>query len=210
MNATVGQIHEVTADDVFGLLRSRPEGLRDQEVVVRRREVGPNRLQSPSQLRWAKTLVKQFINFFSILLDIAAGVCFVAASIQPGEGMLVLGWALLGVSVLNSLFVFAQEIRAERAMEELRKFLPQTVRVRRSGLEQQLPADQLVPGDIILVGEGDRIAADARLVASEELLVNNAPLTGESRSLPMTSVRCERTADRQPKRCARRLLGAAW
>ena len=72
-------------------------------------------------------------------------------------------------------------------MEELRKFLPQMVRVRRSGVERQLPADQLVPGDLVLLSEGDRIPADARLIESAELLVNNAPLTGEARSQAMTT-----------------------
>ena len=182
-----GQIHEFAAGDVFALLRSRSTGLTDQEVAARLLEVGPNRLEPPSRLRWVKSLVKQFVNFFSILLDIAAAVCFIADAIQPGEGMGLLGWALLGVSVLNALFAFAQEVRAERAMEELRKFLPQTVRVRREGTEQQVPADELAPGDLLLVGEGDRIAADARLVDTEELLVNNAPLTGESRSQPLKS-----------------------
>ncbi|MEX2185498.1 MAG: cation-transporting P-type ATPase [Pirellulales bacterium] len=183
--ATSGQIHEIVEGDVFGVLRSRPEGLTDLEVEVRRREVGPNRLQPPSRLRWVNRLIKQFVNFFSILLDIAAAVGFIADSIQPGEGMGLLGWALLGVSVLNALFAFAQEMRAERAMEELRKFLPHKVRVRRGGSEQEVLADDLVPGDVLLIGEGDRIAADARLLETEDLLVNNAPLTGESRSQPL-------------------------
>ena len=72
--ATPGQIHEVSEADVFGVLRSRPEGLTDLEVAARRREVGPNRLQPPSRWRWLKALAKHFINFFSILLDIAAVV----------------------------------------------------------------------------------------------------------------------------------------
>ena len=187
MRASIGQIHAVPAADVFHVLQSRLEGLTDEEVAARLRVVGPNRFKPPSRMRWAKLLAKHFINFFSILLDIAAAVCFVADFIQPGQGMTVLGWALLGVSMLNALFAFAQEMRAERAMEELRKFLPQTVRVRRSGVEHQLPADQLVPGDIVLLTEGERIPADARLVESEELLVNNAPLTGEARSQAMTT-----------------------
>lgn len=180
--AGAGQIHQVATGEVFGLLRSRPGGLTAIEADERRREVGSNRLQAPSRWRWLQGLIKQFVNFFSILLDIAALICFVADALQPGEGMGLLGWALLGVSVLNALFAFAQEMRAERAMEELRKFLPQGVRVRRNGTEQEVRAEELVPGDILLVGEGDRIAADARLVETEDLLVNNAPLTGESRS----------------------------
>ncbi len=181
----VGQIHQVADEDVFSLLESRLEGLSAREVAARLRVVGPNRLQPPSRWRWLKALAKHFINFFSILLDIAALVCFVADSIQPGEEMALLGWALLGVSLLNSLFAFAQQMRAERLMEELRKFLPQQVRVRRQGVEQIVLAEEIVPGDILFFSEGDRIAADARLVEAEELLVNNAPLTGESRSQPL-------------------------
>ena len=144
MNTSLGQIHEVVEGDVFGLLRSRPGGLSDSEVTSRRREVGPNRLQSSARLPWLKSLVKQFVNLFSILLDVAAAVCFVAESIQPAEGMGLLGWALLGGSGLNALFACAQERRAERAMEELRKFLPKMVRVQRDGSQRQMLAEDLV------------------------------------------------------------------
>lgn len=183
--AAEGQIHELSIDEVFVLLRSRSQGLAESEADVRRHEVGLNQLDPPVRFHWAAILSRHLVNFFSLLLDFAAVVCFLAESIQPGEGMGVLGYALLGVSLLNSLFAFAQEARAERAMEELRKFLPQTVRVRRDGLERELAADQLVPGYVVILHEGDRIPADARLVAAEDLLVNNAPLTGESRSQPM-------------------------
>ena len=179
------QIHEVAAGDVLGLLRSRSGGLTAIEVEARRHEVGPNRLQPPSRWRWLRILAKHFINFFSLLLYLAAIVCFVADAIEPGMGMGLLGWALLGVAVLNGLFAFAQEMRAERAMEALRRFLPQRVRVCREGTEREVLADDLVPGDVLLLAEGDRIAADARLVETEDLLVNNAPLTGESRSQPL-------------------------
>ncbi len=187
MSAVPPQIHELSADAVYIRLGSRVAGLAAEEVAAKRREFGWNRLDPPSRLRWLTALIKQFVNFFSILLDVAAAACFIAESIQPGEGMWVLGWALLAVSVLNALFAFAQEMRAERAMEELRKFLPQTVLVRRNSVEHLIPAEHLVPGDVALLAEGDRVAADARLVESEELLINNAPLTGESRSVPMIS-----------------------
>lgn len=82
-------------------------------------------------------------------------------------------------------------MRAERAMEELRKFLPQMVRAMRNGSQCQMLAEELVPGDVLLVSEGDRIAADARIVESEGLLVNNAPLTGESRSEPLINGPCK-------------------
>uniref|UniRef100_UPI0035933DCC cation-transporting P-type ATPase n=1 Tax=Thiocapsa sp. TaxID=2024551 RepID=UPI0035933DCC len=151
--AAGAQIHEAASERVFDLLRSRPSGLTQSEVAARQAEIGPNRLEPPSRWRWVRVLVKHFVNFFSILLDIAAVVCFVAEAIQPGEGMRVLGWALLGVSVLNALFAFAQEMRAERAMDALRRFLPQRVRVRREGIECTVSAEDLVPGDVMLLEE---------------------------------------------------------
>ena len=106
---------------------------------------------------------------------------------QSGQSMAVLGWALIGVAVLNAVFAFIQEYRAERAMEELKKYLPQKARVRRGGQDVEILAEQIVPGDVLLVAEGERISADARLVQSEELLVNNAPLTGEAHPVPLVS-----------------------
>jgi sodium/potassium-transporting ATPase subunit alpha len=180
------QIQNLAADEVFSFLGTRPEGLSEHDVDERRREVGPNSLEVKRRLWWLASLARQFTNFFSLLLDISAAICFVADTLQPGENMDVLGWALLGVSVLNALFSFVQEFRAERAMEELRKFLPQRVTVRRGGEDVEIQADELVPGDVLIVREGDRIPADARLVEVNDLLVNNAPLTGES--LPIALV----------------------
>lgn len=188
MNKSLEQITSSSVEDVYRSMESRSAGLTQVEVRSRRQKYGWNRLKSLSRWRWVRRLLKHFINFFSVLLYLAGIVCFVAESLQPGEGMGVLGWALCGVSVLNALFAFAQETRAERAMEELRKFLPQKVRVRRDGIEQTVFSEELVPGDILFLEEGDQIAADVRLVEAEDLLVNNAPLTGESRSIPLRAV----------------------
>lgn len=175
-----GKIQNIAQADVFTYLNTRAGGLGAAEVAARLRELGLNSLEAPKGLWWLKSLGRQFTNFFTILLNISAGICFVAHFIQPGESMNILGWALLGVSVLNALFSFVQEFRAERAMEELKKFLPQRVMAIRDGDEHEVAADQLVPGDIIQLREGDRVPADTRLVESHDLMVNNAPLTGES------------------------------
>ncbi len=179
-----GQIQNVRPEEVYSLLDSSPAGLTNRQVEERMRELGPNTLEAVRRFRWLKNLGRQFTNFFSLLLDLAAVICFIADNIQPGQSMNVLGWALLSVSILNALFSFIQEFRAERAMEELRKFLPHMVRVMRQGMESEVLASQLVPGDILLIREGDSIPADARLVSTLDLLVNNAPLTGESIPLP--------------------------
>jgi sodium/potassium-transporting ATPase subunit alpha len=189
---TQRQIHNLEIDEVWSLLRSRSEGLRPEEVAQRLSEIGPNTLTSPPRWVWIRTLVKQFANLFSLLLDVSAALCFVADRMQPGEGMAVLGWVLMAVAVLNALFTFAQAIRAERAMQALRNMLPQRITVRRDSVEQEVPIEDLVPGDVLLLSEGARVPADARLVESHDLLANNAPLTGESRHASLGSSRVEK------------------
>ena len=175
------QIHNLDISEVWTLLRSRSEGLQPDEVAQRLAEIGTNTLGPPPRWGWLRTLLQQFANLFSVLLDLSAALCFVAARLNPGEGMAVLGWALLAVAVLNGLFTFSQAIRAERAMQALRNLLPRRITVRRGGVEEEVSIEELVPGDVLLLSEGDRVPADARLVESHDLLANNAPLTGESR-----------------------------
>lgn len=181
------QIQNISPAQVCIFLHSRESGLRPDEVTNRLAEVGFNTLDKEKRLVWLKNLGRQFTNFFSILLDISALICFIADYAQPGEGMNILGWALLGVSILNAMFSFVQEYRAERAMEELQKFLPRHVVVRRDGQEIEVLAEQLVPGDILIIREGDKVPADARLIETQNLVVNNAPLTGEARPVHLVS-----------------------
>jgi magnesium-transporting ATPase (P-type) len=94
--------------------------------------------------------------------------------------MAALGFAILGVIVVNTLFSFWQEYRAEQAMVALQKLLPHEVKVFRDGEIKQVPADILVPGDVILLNGGDDIPADCRLIESFGVRVNNATVTGES------------------------------
>ncbi len=186
------QIHNLESDEVWSLLRSRVDGLRADEVAQRLSETGANTLTAPPRWVWLRTFAAQFTNLFGLLLDVSAVLCFVADRMQPGEGMAVLGWALLAVAVLNALFTFAQVIRAERAMDALRNMLPQRITVRRGGVEQEVPIEALVPGDVLMLSEGDRVPADARLVESHDLLANNASLTGESRHASLTASRVEK------------------
>jgi sodium/potassium-transporting ATPase subunit alpha len=174
------QIQHLAPEEVFAALGSGPAGLAAAQVRERLAQLGPNSVQVTDRFRRLRSFARQFGHFFALLLYVSGALCFVADRIQPGQHMQVLGWALLGVAVLNALFGFVQEYRAERAMEALRRFLPQLVSVRRDGRNLEVPAEELVPGDLVFVREGNRVAADARLVASRDLLVNNAPLTGES------------------------------
>ena len=188
----MSQIQNVATGRVFEVLHSRSQGLSPTEAAERLREVGRNSLKAPQRFRLLRILFRQLTNFFSLLLDVAAALCFVADAMQPGERMNVLGWALLAVSLLNALFSFLQEYRVERAMQALAKFLPPHVLVRRAGHEEELLAEEVVPGDVLVLAEGDRIPADLRLVECNGLLVNNAPLTGESAAIPLTESAVDR------------------
>jgi sodium/potassium-transporting ATPase subunit alpha len=183
-----GQIQNLTAEQVYAALASHEQGLTASEATERLHEIGRNSVEMHDRWRHLRSLVHQLTNFFALLLIVSAGLCFVAEQLQPGENMMFLGWALAGVALLNALFSFIQEYRAEQAMDALRHYLPPQAQVRRDNLVVTLFAEELVPGDVLLLGEGDRVPADARLVAAEGLLVNNAPLTGEAQPVSLTAV----------------------
>ena len=89
--------------------------------------------------------------------------------------------------VVNALFSFWQEFKAERALEALKKLLPQKARVVRGGRQREVPAEELVPGDIIIMEEGDAVSADARLIEASAMRVDNSALTGESKAIHKTA-----------------------
>jgi sodium/potassium-transporting ATPase subunit alpha len=184
---TSQQIQNLSASQALKSLGSGNDGLAAEEASDRLREVGRNSVEVSDPWRLLRSLLRQFTNFFTLLLFASAAICFIAEHLQPGQSMNVLGWALGGVAMLNALFSFVQEYRAERAMAALRQFLPQRVEVIRSGHAKTMLAEELVPGDLLLLKEGDRVPADARVVKADELTVNNAPLTGESQPVILTA-----------------------
>lgn len=117
------------------------------------------------------------MHFFALLLWVAAVLAFVGRMPQ-------LGWAIIAVVVVNGAFSFVQEYRAERATRALAALLPEAARVLRDGRKAQVPAGELVPGDVVLLREGDRVSVDARVLRSDDLKVDNAALTGESEPVP--------------------------
>ena len=98
-----------------------------------------------------------------------------------------LGWAIFAVIFINAIFSFWQEFRAEKATEALKKMIPHNAKVIRDGKTVQIPAAELVPGDLMVLEEGDAISADARLIEEFELRTNNATLTGESEPVRKTA-----------------------
>jgi magnesium-transporting ATPase (P-type) len=154
-------------------LRTSLEGLSPDDAAARLARVGANELPKPHGPGLIRQLLDQLFHLFALILWIAAGLAFVGAMPQ-------LGVAIIVVILVNGAFSFAQEYRAERAVRALSALLPETALVRRGGRKQRAPAGELVPGDIVLLREGDRISADARVVESQGLKVDMSTLTGES------------------------------
>jgi calcium-translocating P-type ATPase len=150
----------------------RPSGLSSREAERRLVAYGRNELTRRSVRRWPRELIKQVTHPLALLLWVASGLALVA-------GTPVLAGAIVAVIVLNAAFAFAQERQAERAIEALRRYLPQQALVVRDGRRQSVDAASLVPGDVLLLAEGDRISADARLLEGA-VEVDLSTLTGES------------------------------
>jgi len=176
------KIQALSTDDVFATLLSSPQGITAEEAIRRQAEYGSNEINEVRGRPIILRLAAQFTHFLALLLWFAAALCFLSEYFHPGEGLLRLGIAILAVIFINALFTFIQEYRTEQAIQELRKMLPFRVAVIREGVEREVDAVEIVPGDLVLLREGDKVPADARVVQSSRLTVNNAPLTGESDS----------------------------
>jgi len=166
--------------DVLTSLKTSERGLDDGEAGRRLQEFGPNRIEEVrGRPLWLRFL-GEFTHFFAFILWVAAGLAFLAEWRNPGEGMGTLGAAILAVIVVNGAFSFWQEYRAERALAALRQLLPQRAKVLREGDLREIAAELLVPGDVLLLQEGDNIPADCRIIEASRLRVNLSTLTGES------------------------------
>jgi sodium/potassium-transporting ATPase subunit alpha len=174
------KIHQLTAAEALARLRSSKQGLSHAEAAKRLQEYGRNRVEEMAREHLAIRFLKEFTHFFAVILWLAAALAFFAERQQPGQGMATLGIAILGVILVNGLFSFWQEYRAEQAIAALRRLLPAQVLVRREGDNAQIDAEGLVPGDVLYLKEGDRVPADCRLIEAFGVRVNNATVTGES------------------------------
>ena len=173
-------IRRTTADAALALLGTGPGGLTDEEAAERQRRYGKNLIESARKRSPVLAFLSNFTHLMAILLWVAGAIAFVA-------GLPELGCAVWLVNIINGVFSFWQEHRASQATEALKKMLPAYANVIRGGREQKVLAEDLVPGDIMLLAEGDRISADARVIASSDLQVNQSTLNGESNPSRKTS-----------------------
>ena len=148
-------------------------GLTTHEAMQRLATDGLNQLPEPRGPSALRQLGRQFTHLLALLLWVASGLALLAG--QPP-----LAAAIVVVIVLNALFAFAQEYRADRSAERLQSMLPMSARVRRDGTLRVIDAAQLVRDDLVVLGPGDRVSADLTLTVSHSLAVDESMLTGES------------------------------
>ncbi len=165
--------YALTPDQVVAELKSQKEGLSTVEAKRRLLEVGPNQLIAESRVTAWALLAEQFKNVLIIVLLVATGL-----SVAMGHGLesLVIAVIVLFAVVLG----FFQEYRAERSIEQLKKLAAPLASVLRDDQECKIAASEVVPGDVIKLQTGDRVPADARILSSFNLKLDEAALTGES------------------------------
>ena len=187
------RITQISVQQAIESLRSHADGLSSQEAGRRLAEYGLNRVEEIKGEHLLLRLAREFTHFFALILWLAAGLAFVAELNDPGKGMAALAYAIIGVIFINGVFSFWQEYRAERAIAALKNLLPRQATVLRDSIASRLPAEQLVPGDILLVQEGDDIPADCRLIEAIGMRVNVATMTGESLPKALNAAPSEET-----------------
>ena len=174
------QIHGLDTEAALASLKTTAAGLSASEALRRRAEFGPNHVEELGRESVLLSFAREFTHFFALILWVGAGLAFLADHFDPGQGMARLGVAIVGVILVNGIFSFWQEYKAERAVAALRQLLPQKVQALRAGEIVEVLAIDLVPGDIVLLEEGNAVPADCRLIEAFGLRVNTATVTGES------------------------------
>jgi calcium-translocating P-type ATPase len=184
-------IFRLSPEEALASLNSRREGLDAGEARRRLAEFGPNRVERVRREPLALRFLRSFTHFFALILWLAAAVAFVAEYLEPGGGMATLGTAIAAVVVVNGLFGFWQEYRAERMLDALSRLLPDQVKTVRDGAVSLVHAAQVVPGDVLALAGGDNVPADCRLIEAFAVRVNNATVTGESMPHARTAAAAE-------------------
>ena len=176
-NNTPTAWHSLSADEVLELMKSDAStGLSSEEAQRRLQETGPNVLQETGMVRWYVILGRQFVDTLIIIL-------FIATVIAGAMGEWIDALTILVILIVNGLLGFAQEWKAENAIQALKRMLEPKCNVMRDGLEKNIDAKNLVPGDVVVLTVGDHVPADLRIIKSINLTTDESSLTGESESV---------------------------
>jgi P-type Ca2+ transporter type 2C len=185
--------HALSVKEVFEKLHATKEGLLHNEISKRLEQYGKNKILKKRKFTALRIFSQQFKSILVLLLIAASILSFFMGSTIDAI-------AIATIIVINAAFGFSQEYKAEKAIEELQKIMVSQATVIREGRIQKIDSENIVPGDILILQEGDKIMADARVITSEGLKVNEASLTGESvpedkttATLPVQTTLADRT-----------------
>ncbi|MBI2964034.1 MAG: cation-transporting P-type ATPase [Deltaproteobacteria bacterium] len=184
---TLLDFHRLSIEEVCRQLGTGPAGLDADEARGRLERHGRNETPPPERAPLLAKVLRQFAHFLALLLWAAAALAFLGQQIDPASAMGPLAWAIVAVIVVNGAFSFFQEERAARAAQALARLLPHRACVIRGGVEIEIRREDLVPGDVLVLAEGDLVPADARVIESHRLQVCNATLTGEAAPVPLAT-----------------------
>ncbi len=165
--------HAESVETVFENLKTMADGLPEEEASNRLSEYGPNLLPEP---KTRSPLIRFFYQFHNVLIY----VLMAASAVTAMLGHWVDTGVIIGVVLVNSIIGFIQEGKAENALKAIRQMLSPNALVLRDGRQVTIPAESLVPGDVVLLQSGDKVPADLRLFRVKELQIQEAILTGES------------------------------
>lgn len=172
--------HTQSTQEILSRLSVKPDtGLSPKEAARRARESGPNTLPEKKKKTFFRHFLEQFNDFMIIVLLAAALISF-SISLINGDADFVDPVIILLIVILNSILGVIQESKAERSLEALKKIYAPTALVRRDGAVSQIPAAELVPGDIVILKTGAQVPADCRLLGAVSLTIDESALTGES------------------------------
>lgn len=165
--------HAKAIEACLEIVDSRLTGLSDYEVETRQKQYGKNLVSGTQSVLARRLFLHQFKNLVVILLFVAAMLSF--AMRQTTDGI-----AILAAMMINAIISFMTKWKAQKAMLSLEAFSNPMCTVMRDGIAIRIPASELVPGDILVLSGGQTVPADARLISSEDVQVDESPLTGES------------------------------
>jgi len=172
--------HSVSIEEAFAQLHAHKQGLSESEAAERLDRWGSNLLQTRKPVSPFKLFIKQFANYFILVLLFAAGLAY-GVSYMPGQSdRRLTAYFILGIIFLSVLLSFFEEYRAQRDLDALARLLVFRTAVLRQGVKQEIDASQVVPGDVLVLSQGQRVPADERLFEVSSLRVDESTLTGES------------------------------
>ncbi|TKJ42712.1 haloacid dehalogenase [Candidatus Aerophobetes bacterium Ae_b3b] len=179
----MGGWHSLKLKEVFDRLGTNQAGLTQKEVEGRVLEYGTNEIQVGKKTSPLRIFAEQFKSFLVIILIMAAVVSYLIGIFPGQEPRVVDSLLILLIVLANGIFGFLQNYKAEKSIEALRKLVAPKAKVVRDGLVQEIASRDVVRGDIVLIEEGDEVPADARLIESKDLAIDESSLTGESESV---------------------------